>query len=303
MEKIGTNYGTIHQHTNIFLLPGEGFTGLLNWSEKLLSLAEAIPGKAEAIQPLIQLLVATIAPAKIYMLKQDETARNDSATIIDLLIVISGKQGVAFTELEPILNIACLQYPQVVCSLHHEGSVLEGLRKGHIFYSFHCTMDNLVYDNKVLDYPVTSPEHLLPVKQNALQIFNGNFRKAQEFYSSAESLYQKNFSPLVVFMLHQAAELTYRAILQSLNGYDKKSHEIRVLAKCVRPRARKLHSILNADTPEDKHTIELLDRAYLSARYDEQYNIAEKDLETIFKKVKLLQEVAMQTVMDTLQIK
>lgn len=303
MEKIGTNYGTIHQHTNIILPPGEGFTGLLNWNEKLLSPIEANPGIAQALQPLIQFLVTTIAPAKIYMLKQDEVAGNDSATIMDLLIVISGKQGAAFTELEPIVNIACLQYPQVVCSLHHEGSVLEGLRKGHIFYSFHCITDNLVYDDKVLDYPVTSSEHLLPVKQNALQTFNGNFRKAQEFYSIAESLYQKHFSPLVVFLLHQAAELTYRGILQSLNGYDKKSHEIRVLAKCVRPRARKLHSVLNADTPEDKHTIELLDRAYLSARYDEQYNIAEKDLETIFKKVKLLQQVAMQTVMDTLPIK
>jgi HEPN domain-containing protein len=272
---------------------------ITDWENKLPMTLNDVPPKAIAIKSLVQFLVATIAPAKIYMMQHDVAINNGSNRIIDLLLIMSGKCGVAFTELEPIINIACSQYQHISCSLHNEGSVLEWLRTGHIFYSLNCLPDNLVYDDKAVNYPVILARDLGHIKQKARQTFDWFFGKAQQFYSCAETLQKNSCSSLVMFMLHQAAELTFRAILISLNGYDKRTHEIRVLLKHSRRCAPAL-STLFYESDQSKQIIQLLDNAYLDGRYSLEYNIDENILALIFEKVKLLHVTAFRIVQQAL---
>lgn len=307
MENVRHNYGTIHQkvdyYTNIFLHPGSEINAIDSWKEKLHSILQGISDKTEQLKPLIQFLVTAISPAKIYMLKQAGSDDNQTIPYIDLLIVMSGKSGIPFPELEPLLNIACAGHSQVVCSLHNEGSVLEGLRAGHIFYTLHCTADNLVYDDKVLEYPAAIPETLSVIRQKAAETFYRYFQKAQDFYSSAVMLRKDGYSPLIMFMLHQSVECIYRGSLQSFTGYDKKTHEIRVLMKQVRHHSRQLNIAFTDSIPENKRLMQLLDKAYIDARYEKEYSIEEKDLEMIFDKITLLhvltKDVAKAILIDT----
>jgi HEPN domain-containing protein len=286
--------------TSIFMDEGPDADELNYWKEKLTSILQQVPPRADILKPLIQFLVTTIVPAKIYMMKPEYIIDTDEENNIDLLIVIPGRSGIAFIELEPILNIAFLQHGKVNCSLHNEGNVLEGLRNGHIFYSIHCTSDNLIYDDKQLVYPTTSQATLTIMKQQALKSFDWYFQKAQDFYNSAVALNQNHFSPIVMFMLNQAAELIYRGILQNLNGYDKRTHEIRVLMKHARRCAGKLNTVFKDDTEEGRRIIQLLNNAYLDARYASQYNIDDKDLVLIFEKVKHLHLVAKEIIVNKL---
>lgn len=226
------------------------------------------------------------------MLQHANSEMNHPAPYIDLLIVIPGKSGIPFTELEPILNIAGAGHAQVVCSLHNEGSVLEGLHAGHIFYSLHFIPANLVYDDKVMEYPAATTEELSAIRQKAAETFNRYFQKAQDFYSSAVMLRREGASPLIMFMLHQSVECIYRGTLQSFYGYDKKTHEIRVLIKQVRHHSRQLNNALTDSLPENKRLIQLLDKAYIDARYEKEYNIEENDQEMIFDKVAYLHTLA-----------
>ena len=296
MENIRTNHGTINNnvdyHTAIFIHPGAFGSELAGWKEKLVAILQQVPDSAEIIKPVIQFLVASIAPAKIYMMKQGAGADNERENTIDLLIVMPGKSGIAFTELEPILQIACSQYQQVRCSLHNEGTVVDALRDGHVFYSLHCIAANLVYDDKSLTYPETSPAALAAIKQQARQNFDSYFQKALEFYSIALTMHQSNCSTLVTFMLHQAIELTYRGILQSLNGYDKKTHDIRILMKLALRCARQINTVFEPGIEENNNLIELLNHAYLAARYEPDYIFDEKYLLLAFEKVGLLHTTA-----------
>ncbi len=296
MENVRHNHGTIHQkvdyHTHIFLHTGAGTNTIEGWKEKLLSILEQIPGKADQIKPLIQFLVMAISPAKIYMLKQPSDDSHQADVCADLLIVMPAKSEIPFPELEPILNIACVQHEHVVCSLHNEGSVLEGLRSGHIFFCLHCTADNLIYDDKVTEYPVPTPEIFSAIRQKAAAIFKQYLRKAQDFYNSSIMLRQNGTSPLIMFMLQQSVECIYRGSLQSFNGYDKKTHEIRVLMKQARHYIRQLNIAFTENLPENKRLILLLDKAYIDARYEKEYSIEESDLEKVFEKVSLLHTIA-----------
>ncbi len=279
------NVTTIYS-TTIFINTDSDAQEIREWNEGLKSILQQVPSKADSLKPIIQFLVTTIAPAKIYMLKTEDT--NKQSVYIDLLLVISRNTGVPFTELEPMLDIAYLKDKRVNCSLHNEGNVVEGLKSGHIFYSLNCIPENLVYDDKKLTYPTTSPEALQVMKKNALEKFINYHGKATDFFDSAISLSESHSTPIALFMLHQAVELIYRGILFSLNGYDKKTHEIRALKKYVRRCAPQINECFLGISENEERLLDILDSAYLRARYQDNYAIDENDLATLFERVKQL---------------
>lgn len=73
--------------------------------------------------------------------------------------------------------------------------------------------------------------------------------------------------------------------------------------KQVRHHARQLNIVFTDSIPENKRLIQLLDKAYIDARYENQYSIEKKDLEMIFEKVTLLRiltkDVAKAILIDT----
>jgi uncharacterized protein len=288
-------------NTTIFIHSGSDMQEINKWSEQLTSILQQIPSKADSLKPMIQFLVTTLSPAKIYMLNHDN--ENGNSDYIDFFIVISGKTGVRFTELEPILNIAYLKDQRVSCSLHSQGNVLEGLKSGHIFYSLNFISENLVYDNKVLEYPVTSTEALQTMKQQTAKKFKGYYDKAIAFYECAVSLNENRSTSVTLFMLHQATELILRGILISLNGYDKKTHEIRALKKYIRRCAQPLNNYLPDTTETEKRVLDILDKAYLSSRYEDNYVTGDEDNTYLFEKIKQLLTFSKAYVEKRLQIK
>lgn len=256
------------------------------WDEKMNSILQQVPTKANLLKPIILFLATTVSPAKIYMLANVDMPKQFD--YIDLLITISNKSEVPFKELEPILDIAYLKNQRIACSLHKEGNVIEGLKNGHIFYSLNCIPENLVFDDKVLIYPVTSPDALKQMKQTAFEKFTGYYNKARDFYESATLLNQNRSGSIVLFMLHQAAELIYRGLLLSLNQYDKRTHEIRSLKKYARRCAWPLNEYLPDFTENDKRLLHILDNGYLRSRYEDNYPIDDTDLVELFERVKIL---------------
>jgi HEPN domain-containing protein len=93
-------------------------------------------------------------------------------------------------------------------------------------------------------------------------------------------------------MLHQAVELGYRSVLENLNGYCKKTHDIRVLKKQTRRCAPMLGEVFPDDTAEEQRLTGILEDAYSSARYSSNYSVAEEDFTTLLKRVKRFLETA-----------
>jgi HEPN domain-containing protein len=286
----------IEFHTNIFLNEDEHAKDITNWKERLLAIIQQVPDKADTLKPIIQFLVMTIAPAKIYMLDHRNIVNQPAPTNIDLLLVIPNKNNIPFSELEPVIEIPYLKESRVTCSLHNEGVVLEALRNGHIFYSLHFTSENLIYNDKAINYPVPSTQAVQEMKQRAREKFLQHFERAEDFYTSAEFLYQKRTGKIIAFLLHQAAEFSYRGVLLSLNGYDKRTHEIHSLKRHSRRCAPQLNTIFSSDAEEEKRLTELLNNAYLESRYDSNYEVNENDLNIIFEKVKVLQNTCKELV-------
>jgi len=294
------NNPTTNYNTNIFIQPDSDSKEIIIWKEKLASILENVPAEVDTLKPLIQLLVAAISPSKIFLLQHKDTINAPSGRHIDLLMVIASKCALPFTELEPILEIAYLKDQRVCCSLHSEGNLLENLRLGHIFYSLNCIPENLIYDDKAIELRATTPQVIQEIKSISKEKFTRIFDKALHFYECALSLHQNHSSQIIAFMLHQSIELTCRGMLQCLNGYDKKTHDIRSLKKYLRRCAPQMNAIFPDGKEEEKHLLDVLEASYLDPRYEHNYSISGNDLDVLIEKTRQLHISAKEIVEATL---
>ena len=282
--------------TNLFLNSDTAEMREANdWKERLIAALQRVPSKADALKPVIEFLIATLQPSKIYMLKYKAIDEAIPDRYFDLLIVMPSASP-AFTELEPVLDIAYLQNKNVCCSLHNEGSVIEGLKKGHAFYVLNFTPENIVYDNSAVNYPVITSEQDKLMRRTAREVFVKRFTKAKGFYVCSETEFSNGNNELALFMLHQAVELTCHSIIVSLSGYDKKMHEIKVFKKHIRRSAPQLLPIFNEDNEQEKELLFVLEKGYIEARYNTDFKVESTVLTLLFKKVKLFQETAFKVV-------
>lgn len=293
MENLKYNRGVLYVDHRITIqvngheLPEGRHNGLFRWAEEFKGLTNKVPSQAETLKPLIEFLVMAIHPAKIYLLPQD-----DQDSYFNLLIVISSKYNLPFSKLEPILELIYALDYKVTCSLHNEGLVRESLKSGQIYFSLNCRPEYLLYDDGQFEYPETNEEIMKVLKREARKVFATSYGKAQAFYGSALQLLEANDKTLIGFMLQQSAELTYRGILKAIFGADHKTHELRILKKLVRRASRKLCDIFKNDDPEDMKLMHQLERAYVDARYQDEYNPEEIPVNLAFEKVRLLHQAA-----------
>ena len=251
------------------------------WKDYLLSIVKSLPSDTDALKPLIQLIVSTLSPHRIYRL---QFGGSDITPEIytELLIVVAGDNIIPFGDLTPMFDLGCLKLQRVRCTLHSIARVRASVEQGEIFYSMHCTDKNLLYDDKKVAIPILTSKALQSMRLGANEKFLPYFERAVSFYQSAEYLRENCFGAVIAFYLHQTIELSYRAILQSLNGYFKKTHCIRSLKSLARRCAPQLNAIFPDDTANEKRLLDLLENAYTEARYETGYSIDDTDLNTLF---------------------
>ena len=93
------------------------------------------------------------------------------------------------------------------------------------------------------------------------------------------------------FELHQAAEASYKAILLVFTGYNPNEHYLRILGNMAAEHCADLTGMLPRETDEQKELFDLLDYAYIGARYDPDYKITKEQLEYLAKRVRNLLEL------------
>lgn len=250
----------------------------------------------ETLKPVIQFLVATLQPSKVFMVRHSAMAEMVGPLYFDLLIVMPSSSA-SFVEFEPILNIASLRNKRVYCSLYNEGAVMEQLRAGHPFFALNFTPDAMLYDAKGTVYPTVSPEQAALTRKRAKETFLKGFAKARRFYVCAVNEFNEGENEMALFLLHQATELVCRSITKSLIGHEEKVHELKVQKGQIRRLAPELFCMLE----EDKGLVDTLERGYVDARYNFNFKVEESMLPLLLEKVKGFQDKALEIVEERVQ--
>ena len=93
------------------------------------------------------------------------------------------------------------------------------------------------------------------------------------------------------FQLHQATEFASKTVLLIFGGECPQEHHLDVLGDLAADYCPELKGLIPRKSESQKELFELLDYAYIGARYDREYKITKEQLKKLSKYVSKLHTV------------
>jgi HEPN domain-containing protein len=230
------------------------------------------------LSAILTLLVAALQPERIFLLWYEE------GKAVDLLVVVPDRAGKPFSHHGTIIEAACYGITEVSFSLRLSSLFRQHIEEGHPFWLTDCTKDKQVYEKDASSLPVPSPARHEEVKQKAGNLFYAGLSKAASFFESAKAASDRSDPATALFLLHQTAEFSLRALIRSLTGREVKEHSITLLAKHLRRCAPGLTPFFSTDKPEEERLLSLLESAYLKGRYADSFEVKGEDVALLLQK-------------------
>ncbi len=169
--------------------------------------------------------------------------------------------------------------------------VNKALGRGQYFFSDIKKEGVLLYDSG--EFELARPRKLDPRERRGLARahFKQWFTSAKEFYGVFEYSLRKRQYKIAAFLLHQAVERFYAAILLVFTNYKPRIHDLAKLSRMVAGQDPAFLTVFPKATAEEKECFELLKRAYVEARYNPAYQITKAQLEYLAQRVRKLQRL------------
>jgi predicted nucleotidyltransferase/HEPN domain-containing protein len=180
--------------------------------------------------------------------------------------------------------------------VHDLDDVNQALTKGQYFFS------EIVRDGVALyeapGHPLAKPASLTPseVADAASRYFGQTFPDVSRLLETTEFQASKGLSDPAwrrnaAFSLHQAVEKTYITYLLVRTLYFPRSHNIKFLRSLAEDLNKALAQAWPREQRDDRRRFEHLKRAYVEARYSDQYDISAEELDLLAIRARALREV------------
>jgi uncharacterized protein len=213
----------------------------------------------------------------------------------DVLVIVETKseaiQGRFEREIEEKIEKAEYIKTPVSIIVHDIDFVNKRLSKAQYFFSDIKKEGVLLYDTG--KFKLKEPRELLPAERKKLaqDDFNYWFLKAEKLIKLFHFAFSEQDYSESAFLLHQATERLWTAILLVFTRYKPNTHDLAVLRKITNSLDNRLNSIFPLDTFENRRLFKLLRKAYVEARYKPSYVITYDELLLLSKRVEELKKV------------
>lgn len=170
-------------------------------------------------------------------------------------------------------------------------TINRAIRRKHYFFYEIIKDGILLYDDGM--FQIGKPEKLpyREIKQYAEEEYEECFPLAEGFLRHGKLAYEDRDYKLGSFLLHQACERFYKTFTLVYGGIRPKSHELKVLGAMVRSCSRGFVNVFPTNTPEENKAFDKLCRAYIEARYNQQFTVSKEQYEYMLARTEVLCEV------------
>ena len=165
------------------------------------------------------------------------------------------------------------------------------LEKSQYFFSDIKKEGILLYDSGEFTLAEPKDLNLEERKQIAKDDFDVWFGSGTEFLLGVDFYTKQDLLNKAAFLLHQATERFYSAILLVFTGYKPRLHDIEKLGSLASNYSDELLKIFPRDTKEQEEKFVLLKSAYTEARYNKNYKITEEQLLYLIKRIEKLKSI------------
>lgn len=181
-------------------------------------------------------------------------------------------------------------YPQIINESISKFN--NALSEGRYFYVDILAEGIMLYDSGECS-PATPRElNFSEIKDMALEYYEENHDDAKTHFAHLELDYSNKNYIFCFFDLHQVTEKLLKAIplVNILYGY--KEHRLDFLIEKCKPYTLELAKVFPRDTDEEKRLFDLLQRAYIEARYNKKkFVVTKEDIDALIPKVERLRDI------------
>lgn len=172
---------------------------------------------------------------------------------------------------------------------HGLREVNKALKDGRYFFA-DIRREGIIL-HEIDDEPLAEPQYL--TADQALKLSVGYFEQHIEttyrFCELAKMALEKGWNNQAAFLTHQAVETAYSCLLLTVTNYSPPSHNIKFLRGLAEDLDRRLIDIW----PRDQHRFmawyNVLNEAYVKARYSEHFEISDEALSWLIAQTERLQ--------------
>lgn len=179
--------------------------------------------------------------------------------------------------------------------VHSLADVNDQLRRGRPFFVDIVRDGVVLYQSDGNDFEQPRPLDAAAALTEARANYARWFESAGRFLQTGLDHTTRGWANEAAFEFHQATERFYHCALQTLSLYSPKSHKLNFLRSQAEPLVHELIAVWPRDTKFGRRCFELLQQAYVNARYSPHYRIMPQELEWLGERIALLQRVVRET--------
>jgi HEPN domain-containing protein len=267
------------------------------------SLEHLSPLRRQQLQSITKIITTAIRPEKIILFGiyaspaagaelHPEQRFPSFLYSYDILVVSRRNDQRCDHALQDIVENRCRFSTPVNVLVHDIDYVNSQLSQGHYFFSMISREAVLLYDAGIIPLVEGPSPDLARIIVTAKKDFERWWPRASAFFNSAVFNKKQKEWRITVFLLHQAAEQTYQAILLVFTGYKPCTHNLDKLRRYTNRLSIELAMVFPRNTPEEDRLFKLLLQGYVDARYKEDYHITEEETTLLTERIARLQSVA-----------
>src|SRR5690606_35419175 len=224
-----------------------------------------------------------------YLFLQETLCSEKEGSLYEIVILLSNKETRLIGEIDPQITVDLLEYK----NFHHvtlvSTFVRDKLVHGNIFLFNACHPDKTLFKNPSCSFELYPEEFTSKKNVSELQRFfdRENF-KITEFIVGFDFYRERGNFAMSAFMLHQVFELRYRCMEALMMGKEKASHNIRSHHRYLGKITGMLNTVFSENNVNDDRLLSLLNETYCAVRYEDDFEIAEEDINTLEIKMNAL---------------
>lgn len=262
--------------------------------------------KQDQILQIVDVIKTVASPEKIILFGsyatdtwvEDQYFENDThyeyLSDFDILVITNNSPEKEFLIIDKIINKTERLFKTPVNPIIHDISyVNEGLEIGQYFFTDIVKEGVLLYDQNKAE--LAKPRELTSIEMASIsqRYYDTWFNDAADFMDAILLYQKKGKLRKAAFLLHQAAEHFYNAILLVFTGYKPKTHNLDKLRHYAKHISMELFMIFPfpAKDKEEEHLFNLIKRGYIDARYKEDYVITEEEVQKLIDKVNEMERI------------
>jgi HEPN domain-containing protein len=210
----------------------------------------------------------------------------------DLLVITREGDRRSDYELQDIIENRCRSEVPVTILVHDISYINQRIAEGHYFFSMIKEEAIMLYDAGKTVLAVAGLPDLPRILETAQRDFDRWRRQAWAFFRSAEFNLQQEEWKIAAFLLHQAAEQMYQAILLAFMGYKPTTHNLDKLRRYTNRFSIELALLFPRDNDEEDRLFRLLVSGYVDARYKEDFVVSGAEIGVLTERIRRLLEIA-----------